>query len=223
MKKIGVIFDLDGTLIDSGPDLTTAVNLTLTELGLAPMASSEVAKYLGHGPGRLIRDVMGPEYAHLAERAFPIFNRHYTEHLVEGTFVFPGIRECLNAWVSRAHLGVVTNKEQSWTDELLQRLDLAFFFDPVFGHGALPEHKPAPGPLFECARRWGRTASECVMVGDSEVDIQAGRAAGMWVVGVTWGNRPPESIHELHPDFVVDDAMQLQTVFQTIFDAIQKG
>lgn len=222
MKEIGLIFDLDGTLIDSGPDLVTAVNLTLTELGLAPLAPGEVAQYLGHGPGRLIRDAMGPEYAHLADAAFPIFNRHYTEHLVEGTFVFPGIRECLEAWAPRAHLGVVTNKEQGWTDELLRRLELERFFDPVFGHGALAEHKPAPGPLLECARRWGLPPSACVMVGDSEVDVQAGRAARMWVVGVTWGNRPPEMVRELNPDFVVDDAAQLPGVFGEILDAVRK-
>ncbi len=223
MKEIGLIFDLDGTLIDSGPDLATAVNLTLAELGLPPMAREEVAKYLGHGPGRLIRDAMGPDYAHLADAAFPIFNRHYTEHLVEGTFVFPGIRECLEMWSDHACMGVVTNKEQGWTDELLRRLDLAHFFDPVLGYGALPEHKPAPGPLLECARRWNLPPSACVMVGDSEVDVQAGRAARMWVVGVTWGNRPPEMVRSLAPDFVADEAWQLPGAFERILDAVRKG
>jgi len=220
MTKLGLIFDLDGTLIDSGPDLVTAVNLTLTELGLAPLGAGDVSKYLGHGPGRLIRDVMGPEYAELADRAFPIFNRHYTEHLVEGTLVYDGIRPALAHWQPAAFMGVVTNKEQSWTDELLRRLDLASFFDPVLGHGALPEHKPAPHPLLACAERWGLPPRSCVMIGDSEVDIQAGKAAGMWTCGVTWGNRSVQQIVDLAPDFVIHEPCELIGLFTLVRESL---
>ena len=220
MKKLGLIFDLDGTLIDSGPDLVTAVNLTLTELGLAPLAPGEVAKYLGHGPGRLIRDAMGPEYSHLADRAFPIFNRHYSDHLVEGTIVYEGIREALGHWHPAALLGVVTNKEQGWTDELVRQLELAQFFDPVLGHGALPEHKPAPAPLLFCADRWGLPRRACVMIGDSEVDIHAGKAAGMWTCGVTWGNRSAQQITELQPDFVIHEPLELIGLFNLVLESI---
>jgi len=219
MKNLGLIFDLDGTLIDSGPDLVTAVNLTLTELGLAPLASGDVSRYLGHGPGRLIRDVMGPDYAELAERAFPIFNRHYTEHLVEGTLVYEGIRAALLHWSPVAHMGVVTNKEQSWTDELLLRLELASYFAPVLGHGALPEHKPAPAPLVHCAHHWGLSPRACVMIGDSEVDIQAGKAAGMWTCGVTWGNRSAQQIVDLQPDFVIHEPRALIGLFDVVREA----
>ncbi|PKN46649.1 MAG: hypothetical protein CVU59_05475 [Deltaproteobacteria bacterium HGW-Deltaproteobacteria-17] len=223
MKNLGLIFDLDGTLIDSGPDLVTAVNLTLTELGLAPLASNDVSRYLGHGPGRLIRDVMGPGHEDLAERAFPIFNRHYTEHLVEGTLVYGGVRDALEHWRRSAFMGVVTNKEQGWTDELLRQLALAAYFDPVLGHGALPEHKPAPGPLLACARRWGLPPRSCVMIGDSEVDIHAGRAAGMWTCGVTWGNRSAAQIEALAPDFVIHDPMDLIGLFDTVISVTEQA
>ncbi len=220
MHGIGLIFDLDGTLIDSGPDLVTAVNLTLTELGLGPLSPPEVARYLGHGPGRLIRDAMGPEYAHLADVAFPIFNRHYTEHLVEGTYVYDGVREALEHWRSSASLGVVTNKEQGWTDDLLRVLGLAGFFEPVLGHGALPEHKPAPAPLLYCAARWKLSPRACVMIGDSEVDITAGKAAGMWTCGVTWGNRSAAQIEALAPDFVIHGPRELIGLFDLVRESL---
>jgi phosphoglycolate phosphatase len=220
MKKLGLIFDLDGTLIDSGPDLVTAVNLTLAELGLPPLPGGDVARYLGHGPGRLIRDVMGPEYAELAERAFPIFNRHYTEHLAEGTIVYEGIRAALEHWQNSALMGVVTNKEQGWTDELLRVLELGRFFTPVLGHGALPEHKPHPAPLHACAAHWGLSPRACVMIGDSEVDIQAGKAAGMWTCGVTWGNRSAQQVADLAPDFIIHEPGELVGLFDPVTDSL---
>ncbi len=214
MKKLGLLFDLDGTLIDSGPDLVTAVNLTLAELGLSPMGRDQVARRLGHGPGRLIRDSLGPGYEELAEKAYPIFKRHYEAHLVEFTHIYEGIVEMLEHYHPVARMALITNKAQNWTEEIIRQLGLLRYLDPVLGHDALPTHKPDPGPLLETASRWNLDVSACIMIGDSEMDIVAGKAARMWTCGVTWGNRPPGFMADLNPDFLVHHPRELLDLFE---------
>ncbi len=179
-----LLFDLDGTLVDSVDDLTTSINLLRSEHRLPPLTRPTVASYVGDGAGLLVRRALPADFyreEHLAR-----FLAIYAEHLVEATRPFPGIVPFLDKCRGRA-LAVVTNKPIAPTLELLDRLDLRRFFPVVVGGDSAPTKKPDPGPVRLALSRLGRDPAGAVMIGDHVNDLLAGRAAGTRTCFCAWG------------------------------------
>lgn len=191
------LWDLDGTLVDSAGDIAAAVDRTLLRHGLPALGEATVRRFIGDGARKLVDRCVTeaggtPEDGHLAD-----FLDAYAAHLVDHTRVHPPELIGLLADL-RTPMAVVTNKPEALTRGILDALDLARFFPVVIGGDTLPTRKPDPGMLLEALRRLG--ATEGVLVGDGPADVGAARAAGMPMLGVTWGIAVP-----VGADVLVDD------------------
>ncbi|MBS0427432.1 MAG: phosphoglycolate phosphatase [Proteobacteria bacterium] len=184
-----VLFDLDGTLIDSAPDLGAAADKMRTDRGLASLPLADYRPMAGAGARGMLGVAFGitpdaPEFAILREEFF----RNYEARMLDNTFIFAGVTELI-AELRNAGLawGVVTNKSRRFTEPLTASLALFHSAGAIVSGDSTPHAKPHPEPLFEAARRLGLPAADCVYVGDDERDIVAGRAAGMRTVAATYG------------------------------------
>jgi phosphoglycolate phosphatase len=198
-----LLFDLDGTLVDTAPDITAAVDATLRTLERPPLESATVRSYIGRGVDTLLHRVLtgerdGNAALDLHDRARDVFFREYGSHNGRTAKVYPGVREGLeHARRLGLSMGCVTNKLQNFSDDLLAQVGLDGYFEFVIGGDALPQRKPDPEPLLHAAALLGIRPGECLMIGDSSNDAIAARAAGMPVVLVPYGyteDRPIESI-----------------------------
>jgi phosphoglycolate phosphatase len=187
-----VLFDLDGTLVDSAPDLAAALNLLLTELDRACLTQTEVKPLIGDGIAKMVErglDATGglPGDGALG-RHIERYRAIYGGMLAERTRPYPGVRETLAALRRSGHrLGVVTNKPVRASRALVAALDLADYFDAIAGGDSYAVHKPHPGHLLELLAELGAEPGDAVMVGDSEHDVAAARSAGIPVVLMTYG------------------------------------
>jgi phosphoglycolate phosphatase len=217
-----VLFDLDGTLVDSVPDLTTAVDAMLAELGRSPAGEAKVREWIGNGAQRLVKRALvgamdGEPAATLFEQAFPRFLEHYQQHLCERTRLYDGVADCLAELRSQElPLGVVTNKPERFTQPLLAALGIARDFAVVVGGDTLAQKKPHPAPLLYAAEQLGVAPAAVLMVGDSRNDVLAARQAGMPVVCVPYGYNHGEDIRLTAPDAVVEDLRQLKGLLKAI-------
>ncbi len=208
-----LLFDLDGTLVDSRADLINSINLMLLDLGRESLPGARVLKYVGEGARLLVEralraDLNGAMSSCDVDHALEVFKRHYKEHLLDQTRVYPGVKQTL-ARLDNIPKAIVTNKPYEFTMALLEGIGLSSFFDVVFGGDSLAERKPSPMMLIEAARRCGAEASECMMVGDSRVDVEAGRAAGMKTCGYIPGFRGRTELVEAGADYVIERFSEL--------------
>lgn len=202
----GIIFDLDGTLIDSRADLALAVNLTREELGLAPIPQAQVVGYVGEGVRRLLSRAI-PELPERLEQALAINQRHYRAHLLDQTRLYPGVAAALEQFRRRGtKLMVVTNKPRGFTDLILDGLGIAGLMAAVVGGGDVPVLKPDPSALLLALEQCGCAAAGSWMVGDHFTDLEAGRRAGMkrCFCRYGFGDPGPETW-----DLAVDDLTEL--------------
>lgn len=208
-----LLFDLDGTLVDSRADLINSVNLMLAELGRETLPDTRVLKFVGEGARLLVERALRagqngapPDYN--VDHALEVFRRHYREHLLDQTRIYPEVIETL-ARLRHTPKAVVTNKPYEFTVSLLEGIGLSQYFKVVIGGDCLPERKPSPLMLIEAARRCGALASECLMVGDSRVDVEAGKAANMKTCGYVPGFRGRTELVEAEVDYVIERFSEL--------------
>ena len=213
-----VLFDLDGTLIDSVPDLLVAVNATHRELGLPERDEAGVRTWVGNGIERLVEralvdDVHGmPDPALFAE-AMPIFKRHYAESNGKFSRVFPGVQAGIDHVKSLGrHIGCVTNKAAAFTLPLLRDMGLLDQFETVIAGDSLPQKKPDPAPLIYAAGWFRVHPGEALMIGDSISDVKAARAAGFSIICMSYGYNHGEDIRHYHPDAVIDSMTELPSL-----------
>jgi len=190
----GILFDLDGTLADTAPDLAGALNVMLLEDGHAALPFEMIRPWVSWGALRLIQLGYGKKLE--AERIAELRQRFlacYEAGLCRESRLFPGVAEALEALQAASiPWGIVTNKPGWLTEPLLAALGLGGRAGSVISGDTLPHSKPHPMPLLHAARELGRPAASCVYVGDNVRDIEAGRAAGMYTVAATWGYIPAE-------------------------------
>lgn len=205
-----LIFDLDGTLIDSKLDLANSVNATRVHMGRGAIDAETAASWVGNGAPVLIRRAMGPEASEAEiEQALAWFLAYYREHMLDNTVLYPGVREGLDA-LSHAgvKMAVLTNKPVRFSRDLVKGLGVADHFLQVYGGNSFDQKKPHPIGI-ETLRAENETAAErTMMIGDSAVDIRTARNAGVACCGVTWGLQP-ESLETDPPDLLVDRMEQL--------------
>ena len=207
-----VLFDLDGTLIDSAPDLADALDETMRRLGRPAYGEETVRRWIGNGATTLVaralsgsREIDPDLDAALLQEALELFMAAYRRRLCERTRLYPGVRETLDALTKRAlPMAVVTNKPSAFVAPILEALAIARYFPFALGGDALPRKKPHPMPLLHACERLGVPPERTVMVGDSSNDILAAKAAGMRSVGVRWGYNYGEDIAAYTPDAVIE-------------------
>ena len=182
-----IVFDLDGTLIDSKIDLANSVNYMLREMKREALPLETVASYIGHGAPRLVAGAMGQE-ASEADRqlGLEIFLAHYEKNSLAATRVYPGVKEGLQA-LRGTPMAVLSNKPEKMSLEILEQLGLRKFFRRVYGGDSFQKKKPDPMGARAILQELRVQPEEAAMVGDSDVDIETARNAGTMAIGVTYG------------------------------------
>ncbi len=207
--EIGLlIFDLDGTLVDSEADLALSVNATRSRLSLPPLSTAVVSSYVGQGVEVLVQRALAGQTSRegiASDIAF--FKEYYRRHMLDHTVTYPGVREALAALDGRT-MAVLTNKPIRFSREMLAGLGILDYFSSVYGDGSLPYRKPHPGGIEQLMRDTSRTARETMMIGDSETDVLTGRNAGVWTCGVTYGISS-KTLERTPPDFLLSDLREL--------------
>ena len=215
MKQISnscklVVFDLDGTLIDSKMDLVVSVNATRRHYALDDLDSQTVGSYVGNGVAALIRRSLGDGFSddELA-RASEFFIQYYHEHSLDFTALYPGAREVIRS-IGEAGIAqaVLTNKPVRISNKILGGLNLSDAFLRVYGGNSFESKKPDPEGLLRLMEEAGSNPASTLMVGDSTVDVQTARNAGCLSCGVTYGFQP-ESLADPAPDFLIGDLPSL--------------
>ena len=207
MKQL-VIYDLDGTLIDTLEDIARAVNHMTRELEAAPLAVEEVRRLVGHGLHQLVRGCLKTDDARRIERGATIYRAFYAEHLLDHSRLYPGAQEVLEHFKARAQV-VVTNKPDPFSRDLLRALGVAgYFLDVIAGDGAYPK-KPDPAAVRAMMERAGASPGQTLLIGDSPIDIQTGQAAGVLTVGVLHGFTDEAELAAAGPDALAVDFQAL--------------
>ena len=205
-KLQALLFDLDGTLIDSKRDLVQSVNATLRELGRAELSEDLVASYVGSGAPALINRVLGEAAsAHEQQSALNFFLAHYDQHKLDFTREYPGVRVTLEK-LRDVPMAVLTNKPVNISVRILEGLGLAEFFRAIYGGNSFATKKPDPLGAHAILKELRITAAESAMVGDSEVDVQTARNAGMFSAIVNFGFGTHD--REIHPPDIYLDQME---------------
>jgi len=222
-----LIFDLDGTLIDSRADLVAAVNLALAALDRPALPDEQVGGYVGDGAALLMQRALGfapppdpartapppvtlaPGDAALAARALELFLEFYAAHKLDRTQLYPGVGDGLRALhAAGARMAVLTNKPVVPSRQIVAHLGIAPLFEAVLGGNSFPQKKPDPVGIHALLERCEVAPQQAVMIGDSGVDVRCGRNAGVWTAGVSYGFAP-ESLRAQPPDWMADSFPEL--------------
>jgi len=214
-----VIFDLDGTLIDSRLDLVHSVNAALRHIGRPELPDHVIASYVGDGAPILIQRALGGEKIDESaiRKGLEFFLSYYREHKLDHTTLYPGIAAALAAIQNSGNghprqMAVLTNKPVIPSRAIVDALKLSPFFIQVYGGNSFATKKPDPEGARKLLAETGVAPEHAVIVGDSHTDIETGRNAGLWTIGVTYGFAP-QTLADASPDVIVDHARELAEIF----------
>src|SRR5512146_751774 len=182
-----LVFDLDGTLVDSKADLAGSVNHALAAFGLPVLPHPVIYSYVGDGATMLIRRAVGEDVNGTLPAVLKRFLEHYRQHLLDTTVPYPGVPESLAEWAGSYRMAILTNKPLDMSRKILSGLLLSRYFSDVVGGDSLETKKPDPDGLLHIMGRLGASPGETLMVGDSANEVLAGRRAGVTTCGVTYG------------------------------------
>lgn len=217
-----LIFDLDGTLADTGQDITNALNYALKPFHVREYSLEETKAMVGSGISKLLESLI-PQGAGISshpslekggtgspkEVVTERFLDYYDNHLTDHTVLYPEVKETLSR-LDRYRKAVLSNKREKYSNEILRELDIDEYFDLVWGSDSVREKKPSPVPILDLIDTFHVSKEEAVIIGDSNYDVEAGRAAGITVAGVTYGFRKREALEGA--DFIIDRFDELLTV-----------
>ena len=205
-----IIFDLDGTLIDSVDDLANSVNYTLGRLDLPLHTTEEIKSFVGDGVQKLIKRSLGQTHMEKFDDAFAIFMKHYGVHCTDNTVLYPKVAETISFLAEKYSLAVLTNKSATFSHKILKALKIDSYFKEVLGGDSLPTKKPDPAGILYLADKWGLAPDQLVMVGDHATDIEVGQRAGCKTVFIEGGIGETRG---LKPDFVIKSMDELPDLF----------
>ncbi|AUM13799.1 phosphoglycolate phosphatase [Ketobacter alkanivorans] len=214
-----IAFDLDGTLVDSVPDIAAATDRMLVALGHPAAGEQRVRSWVGNGAGLLVKRALADSYDPAAvaavsdaefDPAMAAFREYYAEENGRLTRLYAGVSDVLNAFYDLGvPMAVITNKPKIFADPLLAELDIARYFELVLGGECLPQKKPHPMPLEQASRQFGVSSARSLMVGDSRNDVEAAKAAGWVSAALTYGYNHGEPVANSEPDWLLDDFREL--------------
>lgn len=215
MKIRLIIFDLDGTLVNSIADVTNALNYAVGPYGFETLTVKKTASLVGEGITSLIGKLLAEKETDLHPVVLKRFLDYYTEHLTDFTVPYPGVRETLEM-LANYRKSVISNKREDLSRRLLENLGLSGYFDIIWGSDSVPEKKPSPAPVLEMLKKLSCGPDEAVMVGDSNYDIEAGKSAGVKTVAVSYGYRDVSFL--IDADVIIDNMKDLLSALD-IFNA----
>lgn len=214
-----LIFDFDGTLINSVPDLTLATNMLLRHYKLAALTIEEVTPFIGNGAKALAKRALKyskPEQEitdELLDDALNIYVAAYKEISCQETYLYPGVLDTLKYLQAKGYkMMICTNKPYEFIEPILDKLEIKQYFDSWIGENSLPEKKPSGAPLLHLAEEINTTKEKCIMVGDSKNDILSAQNAGMDSIGVSYGYNYNENIADYKPTIVLDNFAKIQNL-----------
>jgi phosphoglycolate phosphatase len=221
-KPAMILIDVDGTLVDSVPDLAFCVDAMMEQLGRPSCGEAQVRNWVGNGVERLVRRALSgtldgePPEADFA-RAYPLFLDLYSRNTSKRSCLYPGVREGLDMLKAAGYpLGCVTNKAAQFTEPLLRDLGVHDDFSIVISGDTLPRKKPDPEPLLHAAGFFGVAPQSSLMIGDSISDVRAARAAGFKIVCVSYGYNHGVDIRDARPDAVVDSLSDVMALLDKV-------
>ena len=226
-----LIFDLDGTLADTSRDIADAINYALKPFGQRTYSVEETKAMVGSGISKLLESLI-PPHARLIKGAGGSgskngrkedpkevvtgrFLQYYSEHLLDNTYAYPHVKETLSK-LGNYKKAVVSNKREAYSKEILEGLGLLQYFDAVLGSDSVREKKPSPLPILNLLKRFNLSRDEAIITGDSNYDVEAGKAAGIRVIGVTYGFRSREFLKG--SDIIIDSFDELLKVIPGLAD-----
>jgi len=213
-----ILIDVDGTLVDSVPDLAYCVDEMLKVIDMPPHGEDEVRHWVGNGVERLVRRALigqldGEPDEALFDKAYPIFMDLYKDNTSKRSELYPGVKEGMDYLRDAGYkLGCVTNKAAAFTHPLLKDLGLFDYFESVVSGDTLEKKKPDPLPLIYSAEQLGVLPENSLMLGDSMSDVKAARAAGFQIICMSYGYNHGVDIHDSNPDVVIDSMVELKTL-----------
>ena len=217
-----VLIDVDGTLVDSVPDLAWCVDEMLKQLGMEPHGEAEVRNWVGNGVIRLVeraltKDLDGYPDSALFDKGMPIFNALYSVHHSDRSTLYPGVKEGLEYLHScdNLHIGCVTNKAEQFTIPILKALGIHDDFEIIICGDTLEKKKPDPMPLLHACTQLDVLPESSLMLGDSKSDVKAARAAGFDIICMSYGYNHGEDIRNYDPDKVIDSMSELIQLIKT--------
>jgi len=208
-----LIFDLDGTLIDSRLDIARAANYTLAQLGLPQLPEEKITGFIGGGVGPLLKKALGERSKELFARALPIYKERYLAHCTDYTTLYPGVREVL-AHFQAKDIAMATNKLVPMTVKILEHFGIASYFKLVLGPDSVQNRKPHPEAVEKILAHLGKPRETALMVGDSHFDIETGKNAGIMTCGVTYGYGSRQVLEECGADVIIDRLQDLTLYFE---------
>jgi phosphoglycolate phosphatase len=206
-----IIFDLDGTLVDSRQDIANAVNFTLREVGLSEKSPGQISSYIGMGVEDLIRKSLGNKQNSSLKRALPIFEQYYRKHCTDNSTLYPGVEEILNFFKHKKK-AIITNRNREFAVATLKAIGIYDYFEDIIGGDDTNCMKPSSCPLDKFLYGLDINKDRTIIVGDMDIDILAGKRAGIITCGVTYGIGKREDITKAKPDFIIDRIIELEEI-----------
>ena len=203
-----IIYDLDGTLVDTREDIAQAANHMRAQMRLRPLPDRAICGYVGLGLRKLVQSCLGTEEDRQTDEGMRIYRAYYAEHLLDHTVLYPGVREALQFFRLR-HQAVVTNKPNPYSRQILEALGIAGYFFEIIAGDSEYAKKPDPESLLAIMSRQGVPAKETVLIGDSAIDVETGARAGVFTIGVTHGFSDEQELKAAGPGCVVNSFEEL--------------
>ncbi len=210
-----ILYDLDGTLVDTKEDIAQAANHMLTQMGQAPLPGPVIWRFVGLGLRQLVEGCLQTDDSHHIEQGMKLYRAHYTQHLLDHTQLFPRAIEVLEHFKARKQ-AVITNKPNPYARDILTGLRVADYFSEIVGGNSEYPKKPDPGAALAIMHQEGVPHEQTLLIGDSPIDVEMGRSAGIFTVGVSHGFSTQEELAAAAPDLIVKDFAELLVRAQTL-------
>jgi 2-phosphoglycolate phosphatase len=213
LKKISlIVYDFDGTLVDTFADIAGSVNLALTEMGLNPLDKKTIRGNIGSGMFNLMTRSLMKSGCNDIETSVLLFQKHYSHHLLDHTNFYPNGKEIVEYFFDKKN-AILSNKPISFIEKILKALSFSKPFDSIIGGDSLDVKKPDPKGLLLMMNKFNCLPEKTLMVGDSAIDIETGKHAGVITCGVTYGLGNLDSLTNSNPDYLIDNLSQLKSLF----------
>lgn len=208
-----LIYDLDGTLVDTAEDISRAINFMLAEFGKPERSLKEISRFVGQGVFHLVQNVTGEKDPKQIEKGIKIYRTYYGQHMLDKSKLYPGAQEFLEFFRGRKQ-AVVTNKPNPYSREILEALGVADYFVEIIAGDSKYPKKPDPAALLAMINREGVTPAEAVFIGDSPVDVQTGKSASVATAALTHGFSELNEVKSASPDSIAGNFQELLKIAQ---------
>jgi len=214
MKSVDlIIFDLDGTLVDSKKDIANSVNFALRHMGLKEKSVDKIASYIGGGVEQLIKKALNSSQSSLFKKTLSMFIDYYGRHHTDDSELYPRVKEILEYFKQKKKV-IITNRKYEFAELTLKALGIRNYFENIIGGDNVGCIKPSSCPLDKTMTQFKTDKEKVIIIGDMHIDVIAGKNAGITTCAVTYGIGKKEDILKAHPDYIIDDIIELKEIIK---------